>query len=90
MRQQPQQQPTQQQQLYLHQTQGAYHSPSEQQQQQQAQQHDGYGNPVYASRSAPYAMSSGIVSVPRHAQDSTSYGWPSSETTWNTQPGYRS
>ncbi|GAB1525893.1 hypothetical protein RhiTH_009059 [Rhizoctonia solani] len=88
--QQPQQQPTQQQQLYLHQTQGAYPSPSEQQQQQQAQQHDGYGNPVYASRSAPYAMSSGIVSVPRHAQDSTSYGWPSSETTWNTQPGYRS
>ncbi|CCO33358.1 hypothetical protein BN14_07433 [Rhizoctonia solani AG-1 IB] len=85
--QQQQQQPQQphRQQLYL-QTQGGYPDPSGQQ-----QQHGTYGNAAYASRSTAYGVNSGVVSVPRHAhQDSSSYAWPGSESTWNTQSGYHS
>ncbi|CAE6464275.1 unnamed protein product [Rhizoctonia solani] len=85
----PQQQQPHRQQLYLHQAQGGYPNPSGQQ--QQGQQHDAYGDAAYASRSAAYGMNSGAAPVPRHAhQDSSSYAWSSSESVWNTQPGYRS
>ncbi|KAH7330625.1 hypothetical protein B0J17DRAFT_158381 [Rhizoctonia solani] len=86
----PQQQPQSRQQLYLQQAQGGYSNPPGQQQ-QQAQQHDAYGNGVYANHSTTYGMNSGVVSVPRHShQDSSNYAWPGTESGWNTQSDYRS